>query len=173
MRFRQQTIDYAQRYQHAVLGMIRELLTGVSEEGLPGDHHFYLTFDTNAEGVELSDTLKEHYPELMTIVLQNQFWGLFVDDDGFSVTLRFGGIKEPLLVPWNALVGFADPSVEFALELTPSDQSPFGGDSADPTSDDPLCEEDPKSVDATACATETASESGEAQVVSFEDFKRR
>ena len=159
MRFRDQTIDYAQRYQQAVLRMIRELLEGVAEEGLPGEHHFYLTFDTNADGVELSDALKEHYPELMTVVLQNQFWSLHVDDEGFSVTLRFGGAREALMVPWPALVGFADPSAEFAMELVPSVQEPAKEDSSQSASE--------------PAVSEPSIGSGSGEVVSFEEFKRR
>ncbi len=163
MRFRDQTIDYAQRYQQAVLGMIRELLEGVAEEGLPGEHHFYLTFDTNAAGVELSDVLQEHYPELMTVVLQNQFWGLHVDDEGFSVTLRFGGIREALVVPWAALVGFADPSVEFAMELVPAAAEGMVEQESPPDTSDSSISED----------SEPSEDSAEAEVVSFEEFKRR
>ena len=84
---------------------------------LPGEHHFYVSFDTQAEGVRLSDRLKAQYPEQMTIILQHQFWDLEVDEDSFSVGLSFGGVPEKLHVPFEAIKGFFDPSVQFGLQF--------------------------------------------------------
>ncbi len=88
-----------------------------AENGLPGDHHFYLTFDTNHPRVELSAAARNVYPHEMTIVLQHQFWDLVVDDELFAVTLRFGGVKQRIVVPFEALKTFVDPAAEFGLNL--------------------------------------------------------
>lgn len=87
--------------------------------GLPGEHHFYIAFDTNAPGVRISPRLHERYPNEMTVVLQHQFWDLTVTDHAFEVGLSFGGIPEKLFVPFSSIKGFFDPSVQFALEFEP------------------------------------------------------
>ena len=104
--------------------MVRGLLTRAAAEGLPGDHHFYLTFGTTAPGVGIAPRLRHQYPEEMTIVLQHQFWDLSVDGDAFSVTLRFGASSERLTVPFLALRAFADPSCGFGLRLAPETAAP-------------------------------------------------
>jgi hypothetical protein len=109
--------DYAVLVRGALVGMVRELLTRAAATGLPGEHHFYLTFGTLEPGVEMSPQLRRQHREEMTIVLQHQFWNLVVNDDHFSVTLRFGGKPERLTVPWLALRAFADPSASFGLRL--------------------------------------------------------
>jgi len=111
-------IDYPDLLRRATLGLVREVLTRVEAEGLPGEHHFYLSFATGAPGVEIAPSLHGEYPETMTIVLQNQFWELVVEDDAFAVTLRFGGDYQRLRVPWEALTSFLDPSVPFGLDFT-------------------------------------------------------
>lgn len=112
-------IDYAALMREALHGVVRRALALAATEGLPGDHHFYLTFGSSDEGVELPAALRRQFPDEITIVLQHQFWNLVVDDAGFSVTLRFGGAPERLVVPWPALRAFADPSVGFGLRLQP------------------------------------------------------
>lgn len=107
--------QYADRAQAALLGMIREVMQEAAEDGLLGGHHFYLTFSTRAKGVEMSDKLRETHSEEITIVLQNQFEELIVDDEKFSVTLYFNQQPEHLVVPWDALSKFYDPSVAFGL----------------------------------------------------------
>jgi uncharacterized protein len=92
-------------------------LNKVVQGGLPGDHHFYITFLTKHPGVEIPDYLHKQYPEEMTIVLQYQFFGLTVDDKGFSVMLSFNNVRERLAVPFAAITTFADPSVNFALQF--------------------------------------------------------
>ena len=103
--------------QDALRGMLRKVLMEVAKAGLPGEHHFYITFATKAPGVRISTRLLAQYPTDMTIVLQHQFWGLEVTDDSFTVTLSFGGKHEPLFIPYDMIVSFADPSVKFALQF--------------------------------------------------------
>jgi hypothetical protein len=106
--------------EDALRGVVRRALTDVSTSGLPGDHHFYLTFRTGEPGVQIAPALKAQYPKEMTIVLQHQFWGLEINEDGFAVTLSFGGKHERLVVPYRAIVSFADPSVKFGLQFETS-----------------------------------------------------
>ncbi|MGE5125919.1 MAG: SspB family protein [Betaproteobacteria bacterium] len=112
--------DYPALLRHALLDVVRGVLARAAEEGLPGDHHFYLTFGTGDDGVELAPRLRLQFPDEMTIVLQHQYWNLVVDEAGFAVTLRFGGAPERLVVPWAALRSFADPSVGFGVQLRPA-----------------------------------------------------
>ena len=110
-------IRYDILVQDALRGMVRDLLAGAAKRGLPGDHHFFVTFDTEAEGVRLSERLRQQYPEEMTVVLQYQFRDLKVTDTAFEVVLSFGGVPERLHIPFAAIKGFADPSVQFALQF--------------------------------------------------------
>ena len=110
-------IRYDLLTQQALRGVVRNVLSEAAKKGLPGEHHFYVSFDTQAEGVRLSDRLKAQYPEQMTIILQHQFWDLEVDEDSFSVGLSFGGVPEKLHVPFEAIKGFFDPSVQFGLQF--------------------------------------------------------
>lgn len=134
-------IDYGGMMRSALQGMIADILERVAEHGLPGDHHFFITFDTRDEGVEMADWLRERYPEEMTIVIQHWFDNLTVDDEGFGVTLNFGNSPEPLRIPFDALRTFVDPSVEFGLRFETQDidddaddeGDESGGDSPDDT----------------------------------------
>ncbi len=110
-------IRYDLLTQQALRGVVRTVLTDTAKKGLPGDHHFYISFETQAEGVRLSDRLRAQYPEDMTIILQHQFWDLAVTDAGFEVGMSFGGIPEKLYVPFAAVTGFFDPSVQFGLQF--------------------------------------------------------
>ncbi len=110
-------IRYDLLTQQALRGVVRSVLADAAKKGLPGDHHFYITFDTKADGVRISERLLGQYPEEMTIILQHQFWDLAVNDDGFEVGLSFGGIPEKLTVPFEAITGFFDPSVQFGLQF--------------------------------------------------------
>ncbi len=104
--------------QQALRGVVRNvLLEVVKKKVLPGDHHFYISFDTQAEGVRISERLRAQYPEQMTIILQHQFWDLTVSERGFEVGLSFGGIPEKLGIPFEAISGFFDPSVQFGLQF--------------------------------------------------------
>ncbi|MFG1479970.1 ClpXP protease specificity-enhancing factor SspB [Xanthobacter sp. V4C-4] len=110
-------IRYDLLAQEALRSVVRRVLLDVAKDGLPGEHHFYISFDTRAPGVRLSQRMREKYPEEMTIVLQHQFWDLTVTDASFEVGLSFGGIPEKLLIPFSALKGFFDPSVKFGLQF--------------------------------------------------------
>jgi uncharacterized protein len=110
-------IRYDLLTQQALRGVVRNVLADAAKKGLPGDHHFYISFDTRADGVRLSDRLRAQYPDEMTIILQHQFWDLKVGDDEFEVGLSFGGIPERLTVPYEAINGFFDPSVQFGLQF--------------------------------------------------------
>ena len=111
------TIDYEILAQDALRGIVRTVLTRVAKTGLPGEHHFYIAFDTNAAGVTLSPRLKERYPQEMTIVLQHRFRDLIVTDKRFEVGLSFDGIAERLVVPFAAIKVFFDPSVPYGLQF--------------------------------------------------------
>lgn len=122
-------IRYDLLAQEALRSVVRRVLSDVAGDGLPGDHHFYISFDTRAPGVRLSQRMREKYPEEMTIVLQHQFWDLSVNDTAFEVGLSFGGIPEKLLIPFSALKGFFDPSVKFGLQFELA--APEGEEAAD------------------------------------------
>ncbi len=114
-------IRYDVLARDALRGVLRRVLTDAAEHGLPGEHHFFITFLSTAEGVKLSPRLLAQYPEEMTIILQHQFWDLVVTEDRFEVGLSFGGIPERLVVPFNSIKSFFDPSVQFGLQFEPSD----------------------------------------------------
>jgi hypothetical protein len=111
-------IRYDLLTQDALRSVIRTVLADAAVKGLPGEHHFFITFDTRADGVRMSARLKASYPEEMTIVLQHQFWDLNVGDDDFEVGLAFNGIPERLHIPLKAVKAFLDPSVQFGLQFT-------------------------------------------------------
>lgn len=131
-------IRYDLLAQDAMLGVVRRVLTDAAREGLPGDHHFYITFDTRAPGVRLSNRMREKYPQEMTVVLQHQFWDLAVTEHTFEVGLSFGGIPERLLVPYEAIKGFFDPSVQFGLQFDVAGVAP---EAAAPAERDPAAEQ--------------------------------
>ena len=117
-------IDYEALAQDAMRGVVRSVLARTAKSGLPGDHHFYISFDTQAPGVVLSKRLRDKYPEEMTIVLQHRFWDLHVTEDRFEVKLTFDGIPERLVVPFSALKIFFDPSVRYGLQFEAPDFGP-------------------------------------------------
>ena len=114
-------IRYDVLARDALRGVLRRVLTDAAEHGLPGEHHFFITFLSTAEGVKLSPRLLAQYPEEMTIILQHQFWDLVVTEDRFEVGLSFGGIPERLVVPFAAIKSFLDPSVQFGLQFEASE----------------------------------------------------
>ena len=116
-------IDYEALVRNAMRSVVRTVLTRVAKSGLPGEHHFYIAFRTDADGVSISKRLKEKYAEEMTIVLQHRFWGLIVKDDYFEVNLTFDSIPERLLVPFDAIKVFFDPSVPYGLQFEDFDIS--------------------------------------------------
>ena len=120
------TIDYGTLMHKAMRTLIFDVLKDVEKNGLPGEHHFFITFDTTVEGVEISEWLQKRYPEEMTIVIQHWFDGLNVKEDGFDITLNFGDQPESLVGPFLAILTFVDPSVEFGLrfEQNEDDEQP-------------------------------------------------
>ncbi len=127
------SIDYGSLMHRAMRGLIQQVLTDVAAGGLPGAHHFFITFDTTHPDARLADWLHERYPSEMTVVMQHWFDGLEVGDDGFSVTLNFGDSPEPLYIPYDAIKTFVDPSVEFGLRFESHDDD--DDDDDDPTPD--------------------------------------
>lgn len=110
-------IDYGNLMHQAMRGLIREVMTRTSEQGLPGAHHFFITLNTQHPDVQMADWLKARYPDEITIVIQHWFENLVVDEQGFAVTLNFGNQPEPLYIPFDAISTFVDPSVEFGLKF--------------------------------------------------------
>ena len=138
-------MQYQKKLDQALRGVVRAALIEAATDGLPGDHHFYITFRTKADGVEISNTLHAQYETEMTIVLQHQFWGLEVHDDWFTVTLSFNRVSEPLIIPFDAVSAFLDPAVSFGLQ--------FDADKAANTQPDGVV----RPVDEAAPTTETGS----------------
>ncbi len=122
------TIEYGNLMHRAMRGLIRQVLEDVARNGLPGEHHFFITFDTLHPDVEIADWLSDRYPEEMTIVMQHWFENLDVSDEGFSVTLNFGDNPEPLYIPFDAIRTFVDPSVEFGLRFETQEDEEDGDD---------------------------------------------
>ena len=110
-------IRYDLLTQQALRGVVRSVLTDAAKKGLPGDHHFFIEFDTHAAGVRMSDRLRAQHPDKMTIILQHQFWDLAVTEQAFEVGLSFSGITERLAIPFEAITGFYDPLVQFGLQF--------------------------------------------------------
>jgi hypothetical protein len=177
-------LRYDQMVEDALRGVVRRALTEAALSGLPGDHHFYITFRTDNPTVRIPGHLKAQYPREMTIVLQHQFWDLHVADESFTVTLSFGGKHEPLHIPFNTIVSFADPSVKFALQFdsgeAENDDELLEGDEAD-AAEPTLALEKPAEKPALAdqrAATEgekresAASASG-ATVVALDAFRKK
>ncbi|MTH78653.1 SspB family protein [Paracoccus aestuariivivens] len=131
-------IDYGGMMHRAMQRLIADVLIAVADEGLPGEHHFFITFDTHDPDVEMADWLRERYPDEMTIVIQHWFDNLEVTPDGFNITLNFGNSPEPLYIPFDAVRTFVDPSVEFGLRFENQ-----------PDSDDEDEEEDEEDLDET------------------------
>jgi hypothetical protein len=129
------SIDYGNLMHRAMRGLIQSVLRDVAAHGLPGAHHFFITFDTTVKGVELASWLRARYPGEMTIVIQHWFDNLTVTDQGFTITLNFGDNPEPMVIPFDALRTFVDPSVEFGLRFETHEEEDEGED--DPEDDPP------------------------------------
>jgi hypothetical protein len=117
------SIDYGNLMHRAMRSLIQSVLTDVGKNGLPGAHHFFITFDTTHPGVAIADWLRSRYPGEMTIVIQHWYENLIVTDEGFSITLNFGNNPEPLVIPFDAVRTFVDPSVEFGLRFETSTEN--------------------------------------------------
>ncbi|HEY0236916.1 MAG TPA: ClpXP protease specificity-enhancing factor SspB [Afipia sp.] len=159
-------IRYDVLTRDALRGVLRQVLIDAAANGLPGEHHFYITFLSTAEGVKISPRLLSQYPQEMTIILQHQFWDLLVTEDRFEVGLSFGGIPERLVVPFSAISRFFDPSVQFGLQFETAESS---ADAAAP-------DETPAVESAPAAETpvdEPAKPSEGAEVVRLDRFRKK
>ena len=161
-------IGYETLADNAMRGVVREALRRALEQGLVGNHHFYITFKTHDPGVEIPEHLKERFPDEMTIVLQNQFWDLKIDDEKFEVTLSFQKLPATLVVPYAALTGFADPGVKFGLQFRNA-SAPVASEIKGTAKaiEPPGPAEDDQSSEANKTAN------GESQVVSLDQFRKK
>jgi hypothetical protein len=168
-------IRYDVLARDALRGVLRSVLTDAAEHGLPGEHHFFITFLSTAEGVKLSPRLLAQYPEEMTVILQHQFWDLVVTDDRFEVGLSFGGIPERLVVPFHSIKSFFDPSVQFGLQFEPADAAPNEAPATNaPAAPAPSAVTSAVPVSATAETTSDPVKSGEgAEVVRLDRFRKK
>jgi len=186
-------IRYDILVQEALRGMVRDVLAEAAKnKGMPGEHHFFITFDTSAEGVQLSPRLRAQYPEEMTVVLQHQFWDLKVTDEAFEVGLSFGGVAERLVIPFDAIKGFADPSVQFTLQFESLAEAPDeDGDETEAEPDKPPASkrrtpqrQEPKDAKATSApasplpvaadkSEDKPSDKGGAEVVRLDRFRKK
>ena len=161
-------IDYGNLMHAAMRSLIKTVLQDVADRGLPGNHHFFITFDTNHPDVQIAHWLSDRYPGEMTVVVQHWFENLVVEDDGFAITLNFGDNPEPLYIPFDAIRTFVDPSVEFGLRFENQDDDEDGETPAlYEVSDAP---ED--SVNIEEEAEDIAAESKDAEVVSLDSFRK-
>ncbi|MFQ5783375.1 MAG: SspB family protein [Alphaproteobacteria bacterium] len=167
-------MHYDRLVDGALRGVVVAALRRAIEEGLPGDHHFYISFRTDYPGVRLGNDLRARYPEELTIVLQHQFWDLTVDDEAIGVALSFGGRRQHLVIPLEAITAFADPSVKFGLQFKTTGAEAEAGDG--PEADAPG-EPDAAIVGATAeDADADAGDHGEdeaAKVVTLDAFRKK
>ncbi|HMQ93072.1 MAG TPA: ClpXP protease specificity-enhancing factor SspB [Amaricoccus sp.] len=152
------SINYGQLMHKALRSLIAEVLAQVARDGLPGAHHFFITFDTTHPGVDMAASLRERYPGEMTVVLQNQFEDLAVMKDRFSVTLSFGSVPHPIVIPFAAIRTFADPSVNFGLKFD-AHETAAGTAKDEPTEPPPR---DPAPV----------KPAGDGEVVSLDKFRK-
>ena len=156
------TLDYGSLMHRAMRGLIFDVLEQVRDHGLPGNHHFFITFDTTHPDVQLADWLKDRYPAEMTVVIQHWFDNLVVREDGFSITLNFGDQPEPIHIPFVAIQTFVDPSVELGLRFENQDM--------DEIEEDAEADETELSTDTTDTSDEEPRQ--EAEVVSLDQFRR-
>lgn len=171
-----QTIDYGNMMHDAMRGLIKRVLLDVQANGLPGSHHFFITFDTTHPDAELADWLSDRYPEEMTVVMQHWYDKLEVGDDGFGLRLNFGDAPEPLFVPYDAIKTFVDPSVEFGLRFD-AQEDDEDAERKETTSDavmgdaEPTQLPDPKPSDQTL-KDDNKDGGKDAEVVSLDSFRK-
>ncbi|BAT59341.1 stringent starvation protein B [Variibacter gotjawalensis] len=176
-------IRYDLLVRDALRGVVKKVVADAARNGLPGDHHFFIAFYTQAPGVKMSPRLREHHPEEMTVVLQHQFWDLAVTDSGIEVGLSFKGVPEKLFIPFDAMKAFFDPSVQFGLEFEVAQEAQDGEEAADaakaPAAVPTLVEktetpEAPVKLPVAEKSSEPdAPPSGGAEVVQFDRFRKK
>ena len=166
-------MDYNRMVETALRNVVRQALERARDDGLPGAHHFYLSFQTEDPGVVLADHLRAKYPDEMTIVIQHQFWGLEVEDDIFEITLSFNKVHERLRVPFRALTGFFDPSVQFGLQFQPADGAAAKPPAVVPQPGLPVAS--PKTPDEDAADKPDAEDAAEdgSKVVALDQFRKK
>lgn len=158
-------IHYSTLIDQAMRGVVRDVLKQISRAGLPGEHHFYISFSTTYPGVQMSEQLKNRYPKEITIVLQHQFWDFKVDERMFTVTLSFGGVPEKLVIPFAALTAFADPSVKFGLQFQQEETEET--EETESESMDLLQDLSPKAAD------NEGGEDNTAEIISLDSFRKK
>jgi uncharacterized protein len=164
--------------QQALRGVVRTVMADAAKNGLPGEHHFKITFATAAPGVQLPERIRAQYPDTMMIVLQHQFWDLKVDDDGFTVGLSFGGVAERIAIPFDAVMAFVDPAAQFALQFEVRDRQPAEQPAAEtPTvaPAPPAAVENADALPAPAASAEAKPDEkgGGAEVVRLDRFRKK
>jgi hypothetical protein len=167
-------IRYDVLARDALRGVLRRVLSDAAAHGLPGEHHFFITFLSKAEGVKLSPRLLAQYPDEMTIILQHQFWDLAVFEDRFEVGLSFGGIPERLSIPFNAIKSFFDPSVQFGLQFEPSELTTETAPKTMPAGPTPAPAATTPASEAAGEEPEQPAKSGDgAEVVRLDRFRKK
>ncbi|CAA7620799.1 SspB family protein [Magnetospirillum sp. SS-4] len=160
-------LRYDKMVEEALRGVVRDALTLAAELGLPGDHHFYVTFRTHHPGVALSKHILARHPDEMTIVLQHQFWDLDVTHDQFAVTLSFSGKSERLLIPFSAVTGFADPSAKFGLQFQAVPEDAFEDEDEDDADEEVAAAPPP------AGEPDSGQPAGDGKVVTLDRFRKK
>jgi uncharacterized protein len=155
-------INYPTLIDHAMRGVVRDVLRLVQSSGLPGNHHFYISYSTLHPGVKMSEQLRAKYPREITIVIQHQFWDFKVEEQQFQVTLSFSGIPEKLTIPFASLTAFADPSIKFGLQFQQSEM--FEDDSMQHEVVEEVTVEEEASNEAAG---------GEDKIISLDSFRKK
>ena len=177
----QETIDYPGLIDSAMRNVVREALIHVDKFGLPGEHHFFISFQTNFPGVSISPQLKSRYPEEITIVVQHQFWDLKITKELFSIMLSFNNIPEKLVVPFDALTAFADPSIKFGLQFHGKPIAALGSNVTANGEEAVSCpatgrtgnEKPPMAAFEEEAPSESAEAANDEKVISLEAFRKR
>ncbi len=165
----QDFLEYPKMVERAMRGVVREALSAVLESGLPGLHHFYITFRTKDPDVTIADRLLAQYPDEMTIVMEHQYWDLVVDDDKFSITLSFGGAPETLVIPYAAITAFVDPSVKFGLQFDANSDDTI--DAPSQTQEAAISPVGDPALDGEKESTDLSTDDG--QVVALDTFRKK